>query len=154
MAPNPMQQMSTNENPEFRRLRRIKEYWQLVSQTAEYRYRSCWEGERRGMAERGFAPAHTIQATCDHGDYVNATFVLPDGQSVSCDFRQDASPRWAVGITRWKVFDNTSAEEDEYSLGAEILRDARLRDAFDRAVLAFFDFHWRQNDHTLPQAGI
>jgi hypothetical protein len=139
--------MSTNEHPEMRRHRRVKEYWDLVSQTAEYRYRTCWEGSRRAMAEKGYAPSHTIQATCDHGDYVNATFILPDGQSISCDFREDITrPHPAVKFTRWKAFD-TSAEEDEYSLGAEILKDDRMKDAFDRAVLAFFDFHWRQRDH-------
>jgi hypothetical protein len=143
--------MSTNEHSDTRRHQRVREYWQLVSQTAEYRYRVCWEGPRRAMAERGFSPSNTIQATCDHGDYVNATFVLPDGQFISCDFREDITrPHPGTNITHWKVFDK-SPEEDEYSLGAEILRDDRMRDAFDRAVLAFFDFHWRQRDPTLPE---
>lgn len=98
------------------------------------------------MVEKGFALSHTIQATCDHGDYVNATFILPDGQSISCDFREDITrPHPAVRVTRWEVFD-TSPEENEYSMGAEILRDEHMRDAFDRAVLAFFDFHLRQSD--------
>jgi hypothetical protein len=106
------------------------------------------------MAERGFAPSPTIQATCDQGGDVDAAFILPDGQSISCDFRKDITKAHpAVSITRWKVFDDTSAEEDEYSLGAEILRDDRMRDAFDRAVLAYFDFHLRQGDRPLPQVG-
>src|SRR6266481_6426324 len=77
-------QMSSHEHPELRRVRRVKEYWQLVSQTAEYRYRICWEGARRVMTDRGFDPMHTIQATCDHGNDVNASFILPDGRAVSC----------------------------------------------------------------------
>jgi hypothetical protein len=147
-------QMSNKEHSELSRNRRIKEYWQLVSQTAEYRYRICWQGARRVMAERGFDPSRIIQATCDQGDDVNATFILPDGLALSCDFREDSTTRQAVSITGWNPIRVTSTEEDEYSLAAEILRESRLRDAFDRAVSAYFDFHLRQNDRPLlPKAG-
>jgi hypothetical protein len=93
--------MNGNEHPELRRIRRVKEYWQLVSQTAEYRNRICWEGARRVMTDRGFDPSDTIQATCDQGDDVHATFILPDSGAVSCDFRKDPTTRQAVGITSW-----------------------------------------------------
>ena len=105
------------------------------------------------MAERGFDPSSTILATCDQGDDVNVSFILPDGHAVSCDFREDSTTRQAVGVTSWKTL-APSVEEDEYSLGAEILRDLRLRDAFDRAVLAYFDFHLRHDDRPLPRAGV
>ena len=88
---------SSHEHPELRRHRRVKEYWQLVSVTAQYRYRICWDGARRVMTERGYDPLHTILATCDQGDDVNATFILPDGGAVSCDFREDSTTRQAVG---------------------------------------------------------
>ena len=143
--------MSRNEHPELRRNRRVKEYWQLVSQTAEYRYRICWEGARRVMTERGFAPSDTIQATCDQDRDVNATFILPDGRPVCCDFREDSTTRQAVSVTDWKDLALTPEVEDEYSLAAEILRDSRLKEAFDRAVLAYFDFHLRHDDHPLPK---
>src|SRR5436189_6231745 len=104
--------MSLNEHPELRFIRRIKEYWQLVSQTAEYRHRICWDGARRVMTEKGFPPLDTIQATCDQGDDVNARFILPDGRAVSCDFREDPATRQAVSITRWEYFPATPAEED------------------------------------------
>ena len=139
--------MSSNEHPELRRNRRVKEYWQLVSATAQYRYRICWDGARRVMTERGYDPSSTILATCDQGDDVKATFILPDGHAVSCDFREDSTTRQAVGITNWETLAHTV--EDEYSLAAEILSDLRLRDAFDRAVSAYFDFHLRHDDRPL-----
>jgi len=145
--------MSSNEHPELRRNRRVKEYWQLVSGTAQYRYRICWEGARRVMTERGFDPSYAILATCDQGDDVNATFILPDGGAVSCDVRKDSTTRQAVDVTSWETLAHT-VEEDEYSLGAEILRDSHLRDAFDRAVSAYFDFHLRHDDRPLPRAGV
>ena len=145
--------MNSNEHPQLRRIRRVKEYWQLVSGTAQYRYRICWEGARRVMTKRGFDPASTILATCDQGDDVNVSFILPDGHAVSCDFRQDSATRQAVSVTSWETL-APAVEEDEYSLGAEILKDSRLRDAFDRAVLAYFDFHLRPDDRPLPRAGV
>ena len=84
---------------------------------------------------------------------MNATFILPDGSAVSCDFREDSTTRQAVGITTWETIAPT-VEEDEYSLAAEILRDSNLRDAFDRAVSAYFDFHLRHDDRPLPKAGV
>jgi len=137
--------VSRNEHPETRRLRRTREYWQLVAQTAEYRQRKIWEGARRVMTERGFDPKATIQATCDQGDDINAAFVLPDGTAVSCDFREDPATGQAISVTAWKRLKG-SAEDDEFSLAEEILRDAHLRDAFDRAVAAYFDFHWRRDE--------
>ncbi len=102
------------------------------------------------MIEKGFGPLDTIQSTCDQGRDVNASFILPDGNAVSGDFREDPTTRQAVGITSWEPI-APAAEEDEYLLGAEILKDPRLRDAFDRAVLAYFDFHWRQHERPLPR---
>ena len=99
------------------------------------------------MTERGYDPFSTILATCDQGDDVKATFILPDGHAVSCDFREDSTTRQAVGITNWETLAHTV--EDEYSLAAEILRDA-----FDRAVSAYFDFHLRHDDRPLPRAGV
>jgi len=145
--------VNSNEHPELRGHRRAKEYWQLVSGTAQYRYRIRWDGARRVMTERGHDPASTMLATCDQGHDVNVSFILPDGSAVSCDFRKDPTTRQAVSITIWEPIAPT-VEEDEYSLGAEILRDSRLRDAFDRAVLAYFDFHWRHDDRPLPGAGV
>jgi len=104
------------------------------------------------MTERGFDPSSTIQVTCDQGHDVNATFILPDGGTVSCNFRKHSSTRQAVSITSWETISATV--EDEYSLAGEILRDTHLRDAFDRAVSAYFDFHLRRNDRPLSKAGV
>ena len=57
--------MNEPEHSELRRNRRIGDYWGLVSQTAEYRYRICWAGARKVMSEQGYAPHYTSQATCD-----------------------------------------------------------------------------------------
>jgi hypothetical protein len=104
------------------------------------------------MTERGYNPSYTILATCDQGDDLNAKFILPDRGAVSCDFRKDSTTRQAVGVTNWETLAQTV--EDEYSLAAEILRDSRLRDAFDRAVSAYYDFHLRYDDRPLPGAGV
>jgi hypothetical protein len=147
--------MKMNEHPEPRHLRRIREYWQLVSQTAEYRFRICWRGARELMAAKGYDPSLTIQMTCDQGDDVNTSFVLPDGSEVDCDFRYDPQTRQAVSITRWQVTEPPHREaENEIALAAEILQDAELKAAFDQAVQSFFDFHWRRVDHPLPPARV
>ena len=135
--------MKIQEHPELRRVRRIKEYWQLVSQTAEYRFRVCWRGARELMAAKG-------QMTCDQGDDVNTGFVLPDGSEVDCDFRDDPRTRQSVSITRWQVIEHPHEEENESTLAAEILQDTELKAAFDQAVQSFFDFHWRRFDRPLP----
>jgi len=138
------------EHPYERNRRRLEEYWELVRQTAEYRYRICWAGARQIMAGKGYDPMLTIQATCDHGDDVNARFVLFDGTAVECDFREDPKSRQAVSINQWHIFKLEPGTEDEFTSGAEILQDPELRDAFDRAVAAYFDFHLRRGDKPLP----
>jgi len=140
------------EHPEMRHNRRILEYWNLVSATAEYRFRICWRGARKLMATMGYDPRSTVMATCDQGDDVHARFILPDGTAVGCDFRDDRETRQAVSVTRWEVFDDPSAVEDEFTLAAELLQDEALKAAFDQSVEAFFEFHWRRIDKPLPPA--
>ena len=105
------------------------------------------------MTKRGFEPTDTIQATCDQGDDINANFILPDGTVVLCDFREDPETRQAVSVTSWCISGARSTEEDMYSLAVEVLRDLRLKDAFDRAVVAYYDFHLRDSDRPLPVSG-
>ncbi|WP_206026396.1 hypothetical protein [Roseimicrobium sp. ORNL1] len=143
--------MTMQEHPDLRQSRRIREYFDLVSLTAKYRHGITWHGARELMASRGHDPMSTFLMSCDDGDDLNARFVLPDGSAVSCDFRDDPKTRQAVFFTRWSVMERSDDdEEDEYTLAAEILQDAELKAAFDHAVQAFFEFHWRRMDRPLP----
>lgn len=147
--------MSGNEHPYLRSKRRVDHYWDLVSQTAEYRYSVRWEGARRLMAARGYDPLATIQLGCDQGDDVCTCFALPDDTMVECDFRTDRLTRQAVSFTSWRELETLSPAEvdtngSHASLAMDMIRDGRLLDAFNRAVLAYFDFHLRQNDKPLP----
>ena len=101
------------------------------------------------MVEMGYDPSVTIGVTCDQGDDINATFVLPDGTAIDCDFREDEISGQAIRITQWHALPLEPDSENEFSLAAEILRDPHLKDAFDKAVTAFFEFHWR-DDYALP----
>ncbi len=147
--------MSSNEPPYFRSQRRVDHYWQLVSWTAEYRYSVRWDGARRLMAARGYDPLATIQLGCDQGDDVCTVFALPDDTMVECDFRTDRVTRQAVSFTSWQLLETLSPDEvdtngSHKSLAMDIIGDSSLLDAFNRAVLAYFDFHLRQNDKPLP----
>lgn len=135
---------------------REEQYWNLVHQTAAFRYSVRWKGARLLLAEHGLAAADMIQTACDQGDDIHATFVTRNGSGISCDFRQDRQSRAMVGVHAWEEFNpEAAAREDAYGysdevLAVEIFRDEHLRDAFDRAVLAYFDFHLRRDDRPLP----
>ena len=148
--------MESNEHPYFRSRQRIEDYWDLVSQTAEFRYRLRWSGARTILSERGFDPLSTILVFCEQGDDIAADFVLPDGTLVCCNFREDPSTRQAVSITNWNMQQELSPGEvdtnaDIRTFGSDIARDLHVKDAFDRAVLAYYDFHFRFNDPPLPK---
>jgi hypothetical protein len=148
--------MGKNEHPYFRSLRRVEDYWTLVSQTAEYRYRIRWEGGRRIMSEKRFDPLSTIQVFCEHGDDIACGFILPDISMVRCDFREDRLTRQAVSITHWEMVDGLApgaidTTADIWTFGVDVLHDTRLRDAFDRAVMAYYEFHFKIDDRPLPK---
>lgn len=145
-----MTQTHSAVHPEQRHLRRIREYWDLVALTASYRYSVHWADARQLMTQKGYAPENTIQASCDQGRDVNCSFVLPDGTPIDCDFAEDPVSRQATRFNNWETLQFEPSEENEYYLAAEILRDPKLKDAFDRAVLAYFDFHCRADDRPLP----
>lgn len=128
----------------------VRDYFALVSQTAEFRYRICWEGARSLFAALGFPPSAVIQLTCDQGDDVHGTFALGDGTLISCDLREDPQTRQSVAFTRWDRVEAAATDEDEFGLALQILADSRLRQAFDLAVQSFYDFHWRECDRQLP----
>jgi hypothetical protein len=96
-----------------------------------------------------------IQMACDQGNDIRVTFVVRAGSGISCDFRQDQQSRAMVSVHAWEEFDlEAAAREDAYghadeAPAVEIFRDEQLRHAFDRAVLAYFDFHLRRDDRPL-----
>ena len=55
-----------------------------------------------------------------------------------------------IDITHWEVLDRASKGEDALSLAVETLRDPELREAFDQAVKAFYQFHLARHDKPLP----
>ncbi len=137
------------QHPEVRRIRRINEYFHLVSQTAEFRNRICWKGARELLAAKGVAAEEVILVACGSGEEIYSEFVLPDGSAVECYFREDPAFRQAVSIAFWRVLPRRDEAEDEFSLATETVGTPKLRQAFDKAVKAFFDFHWRGIDQPL-----
>jgi hypothetical protein len=128
----------------------VQNYWDLVGQTAEFRHRICWQSIRDLFAARGFDPSSIIQVTCDQGHNVHGTFVLADGSVISCDFREDPETRQATAFESWKTIACSISDEDSHGLALQICGDPRLKAAFDSAVQAFFEFHWRARDRALP----
>lgn len=146
----PMSKKTKDQHPEVRRIRRINEYFHLVSQTAEFRNRECWRGARELLAARGVTADGAILIACSSGDEIHAEFVLPDGSAVECDFQEDPTFRQAVAIAFWRVLPRRVGADDEFGLAEETVSTPKLRQAFDKAVKAFFDFHWRGIDQPLP----
>jgi hypothetical protein len=128
----------------------VRHYWNLVSQTAEFRYRICWHGARALFRGRGYDTLSVIQLSCDQGDDVHGDFILPDGMAVSCDLREDPETRQATSFQAWEPIECSISDGDDFALALQILQEPRLKVAFDRAVQAFFDFHWAERDHPLP----
>jgi hypothetical protein len=135
---------------ELQRHAAILHYWHLVSQTAEFRYRICWQGARELFTARGYDPSSVIQLTCDQGDDVHGTFVLADGKAIACDLREDPHTRQAVRFQSWQPLECSLSDGDDGALALQIFQEPHLRAAFDIAVQAFFDFHWRDIDEPLP----
>lgn len=138
--------------PDLRRQQIIRDYFNLVSQTAEFRFSIRWDGARSLFAAKGFNPQMIIMMGCDPGDDVLGYFALPDGSAVSCDMKEDRISRQIVSFSRWEPLMCNSNDENDFGLALEIVADNRLTEAFNRAVLAFYDFHLREVDEPLPSA--
>lgn len=118
----------------------------IVAQTAEFRYRICWEGGRRLLEERGIDPLRCLLLECGQGDDVNGVLMLPDGVVVDFDMREDPKTRVLVSISNWKPFD---CEDQEYVVARRIVLAADTSE-FDAGVRAYFDEHWADCDAPLP----
>lgn len=78
--------------------------------------------------------------------------MLSNNRYVKCDFRENPQSRRLISISSWKEWPLDSEDDDESLFGSEIFATADLKDAFDRAVRAFYDFHFQQDDLPLPPA--
>lgn len=128
----------------------VRQYWDIVGQTAEFRYRINWQGARDLFAARGYDSLSVMQLTCDQGNDVHGYFVLEDGSVVSCDLRKDPETRQAIAFQSWEPVECSVEDGGDFSLALQIFRDHRLKTAFDMAVYAFFEFHWKERDEPLP----
>ena len=128
----------------------IRDFWDMVGQAAEFRYRIRWRGGRELFARRGYDPMAVIQLTCDHGNDVHGYFVLPDGNAISCDMLEDSGSKQVSSFSSWETVECSANDEDDFGLALQIISEPQLRDAFDRSVIAFYDFHWRGHDAPLP----
>jgi hypothetical protein len=118
----------------------------IVAQTAEFRYRICWAGGRRLLAERGIDPMRCLQLSCDQGDDVNGTLVLPDGVVVVFDMREDPRTRELASISRWEP---VGWEDREVAIAREIVSSPDPS-SFDKRVRDYFVDHWMDRDAPLP----
>ncbi|HZN67197.1 MAG TPA: hypothetical protein VFB66_18050 [Tepidisphaeraceae bacterium] len=118
----------------------------IVAQTAEFRYRICWAGGRRLVEQRGIDPMRCLQLSCDQGDDVNGTLVLPDGTVINFDMREDPKTRELVSVSRWEP---VSYQDREVAIAREIV-SAPDSSSFDRRVRDYFEKHWMHRDAPLP----
>ncbi len=118
----------------------------IVAQTAEFRFRICWDGTRQLLRDRGIDPMRCLLLSCDQGDDVNGLLMLPEGQLVEFDVRENRADRVHERFTNWTQVDYSDREYDiaRLVLGSESIAD------FDAEVLEYFNREWRDRDAPLP----
>jgi hypothetical protein len=133
------------------RLHRPNFYWKLIDLTSQFRFKVSWAGARKLLADRGTDPQQIIMLGCDKGDDVSVDLVLPGGKFIRCDFQEDPKTRQKGAIFSWEELEWDPVEDlEEIALAVEVSNSPYLCECFDRAVLAYFDFHYRQTDKELP----
>jgi hypothetical protein len=118
----------------------------IVDQTAGLRFSVASDGLRRLLRERGIDPLKCLQISCDPGNEVNITLLLPDGSIVSADYRLDRETRQAASFNGW-TFENYSDREIE--LCREILSQSDTSE-FDADVRRCFEMNLAARDRPLP----
>jgi hypothetical protein len=118
----------------------------VVAQTAEFRYRVCWAGGRRLVEELGLDPFACIQTSCDQGNDVEGTLVLPDGRVVVFDMKEDPTTRQLVRISRWEYV----SYGDRHARAAQAVLAGGDTAWFDQRVREYFEVHWKGRDRPLP----
>ena len=118
----------------------------IIAQTAEFRFRTCWDGMRELLRKRGIEPMRCLLISCDQGDDTNGLLVLADGQFIDFDVRDDRQTRRHEEFTNWTPVEHSGRE---YEMAREIVTAADTRD-FDCKVLEYFNTEWRDRDKPLP----
>jgi len=117
----------------------------VVAQTADLRFSVKSNGLRHLLRERGIDALKCLQISCDQGDDVRITLVLPDGTVVNADYREHHETRQAIRFEEWKI---QTYSDRELDLCREIL--AGDTSAFDGDVLRYFEEHLEATDASLP----
>jgi hypothetical protein len=121
----------------------------VVAQTAEFRYRISWAGGRRLVKELGFDPLACIQTSCDQGDDVEVTLVLPDGRVVVFNMKEDPATRELVRISGWEYI----SSGDRHVRAAQAILRGEDTARFDQRVRGHYDAYWKGRDWPLlPKA--
>jgi hypothetical protein len=118
----------------------------IVVQTANLRYSVKSDGLRALLREKGYDPNKCLQLSCDQGDDVNITLVLPDGSVVNGDYREHFETRQAIRFTEWNI---EGFSDREIELARAIVR-APDSTKFDTDVRRYFDLKLAATDGPLP----
>jgi hypothetical protein len=118
----------------------------VVAHTAELRYSVRYGGVRKLIRERGYDPQRCLLISCDQGNDVSITLVLPNGTVVAADYREDHETRQAARFVDWEVQDYSDRE-------LELCREIVSTDdtsPFDEDVRRYFDETLAAEDLPLP----
>jgi hypothetical protein len=118
----------------------------IVAQTAALRYSVKSDGLRALLRERGYEPSECLQLSCDQGDDVRITLVLPNGNVVTADYREHFETRQANQITEWKI-EGFSDREIELARAIVLAPDSLQ---FNLDVRRYFDDNLAATDVPLP----
>lgn len=118
----------------------------IVTQTAGLRYAVGSAGLRKLLQDRGYDPRKCLQISCNQGDDVNITLVLPDGTVVNADYREHRETRQALHFVEWEVQDYS---DRELELCREIVSRPDTSE-FDAKVHHYFQEHLAATDRPLP----
>jgi hypothetical protein len=123
-----------------------KHWLNIAAQTAVLRYSVKSDGLRALLRERGHDPNKCIQLSCEQGDDVSITLVLPDCTVVNAEYREHFETRQALRFTEWNVegFSNREIELARAILGTSASSE------FDSDVRRYFDDNLAATDTLLP----
>lgn len=118
----------------------------IVSQTAKLRHSVMSAGLRDLLASRGIDPLKCLQISCDQGDDVNVTLILPEGTVVIADYREHPGTRQAWKFSDWQI---RSYSDREFELCHEIVLSEDQRE-FDDMVQHHYNIEIAKTDRPLP----
>jgi len=117
----------------------------IVAQTADLRYSVRHKGLRAILSADGFDPMRCLQITCDQGDDVHVTLVLPDGTIIGADYKEHPETRQAFRFSQWEVLTYCDRE-------VELCREITSADdssEFDSRVKEYYEDQLSRTDRGL-----